>query len=112
VNLNIAKEVAALRRLSNHELRAKHAEIFGDDSRTTNNRVWLIKRIAWRLQALAEGDLSERARERPPNWPMTPTFACRRHGPPGLHRLPRRAHSARLRLPFPRITACPGPARS
>src|SRR5262249_11302962 len=28
------------------------------------NKVWLIKRIAWRLQALAEGDLSERARRR------------------------------------------------
>jgi hypothetical protein len=25
---------------------------------------WLIKRIAWRLQALAEGDLTERARQR------------------------------------------------
>src|SRR5262249_31939307 len=29
-----------------------------------NNRGWLIKRIAWRLQALAEGGLSERARQR------------------------------------------------
>jgi len=29
-----------------------------------SNRVWLIRRIAWRLQALAEGDLSERARRR------------------------------------------------
>ena len=28
------------------------------------NKQWLIKRIAWRLQALAEGDLSERARQR------------------------------------------------
>jgi hypothetical protein len=27
-------------------------------------RSWLVKRIAWRLQALAEGDLSERARQR------------------------------------------------
>jgi hypothetical protein len=26
-----------------------------------SNRTWLIKRIAWRLQALAEGGLSERA---------------------------------------------------
>jgi len=26
--------------------------------------VWLVKRIAWRLQAKAEGDLSERARRR------------------------------------------------
>lgn len=29
-----------------------------------NNKSWLVKRIAWRLQALAEGDLSERARQR------------------------------------------------
>src|SRR5262249_13852409 len=25
---------------------------------------WLVKRLAWRLQALAEGDLSQRARQR------------------------------------------------
>src|SRR5262249_10509171 len=29
-----------------------------------SNRTWLVKRIVWRLQALAEGDLSERARRR------------------------------------------------
>ena len=28
------------------------------------NKAWLVKRIVWRLQALAEGDLSERARRR------------------------------------------------
>jgi hypothetical protein len=28
-----------------------------------SNRTWLIKRLAWRLQALAEGDLSQRAAE-------------------------------------------------
>jgi len=28
------------------------------------NKGWLCKRLAWRLQALAEGDLSERARRR------------------------------------------------
>jgi hypothetical protein len=32
--------------------------------RSEVNKSWLIKRIAWRLQALAEGDLSERARQR------------------------------------------------
>src|SRR5439155_6578375 len=33
---------------------------------TTNagHKGWLAKRIAWRMQALAEGDLSERARQR------------------------------------------------
>jgi hypothetical protein len=64
MNLNIASEVAALRRLSTRELHAKYAEVFGDEARTTNNRVWLVRRIAWRLQALVEGDLSERARQR------------------------------------------------
>ena len=64
MNVSIASEVAALRRLSTRELHAKYADVFGDEARTTNNRVWLVRRIAWRLQARAEGDLSERARQR------------------------------------------------
>ena len=64
MHLNLANEVAMLRRMSNRELRAKFAEFFGEDARTSNNRVWLIRRIAWRMQALDEGDLSERARQR------------------------------------------------
>jgi hypothetical protein len=44
-------------------LRARYAELFGEPTRA-GNRAWLIKRIAWRLQALAEGDLSQRARQR------------------------------------------------
>ena len=62
--MNVAHEVAALRRYSIRELRVRHAALFGEETRTTNNKVWLVKRIAWRLQALAEGDLSERARQR------------------------------------------------
>jgi hypothetical protein len=63
VELNIVNDVAALQRLSIGQLRQRFAEVFGE---TTNagNKIWLIKRIAWRLQALAEGDLSERARRR------------------------------------------------
>ena len=45
------------------ELRKKYAELFGDESRS-KNRQWLKRRCAWRVQALAEGDLSERARRR------------------------------------------------
>ena len=37
--------------------------MFGETT-NTKNRVWLFRRIAWRLQALAEGDLSERAQGR------------------------------------------------
>ena len=58
-----SKELAALTRLGVSELRAKYAELFGERTRT-GNKAWLVRRIAWRLQALAEGDLSERARQR------------------------------------------------
>ena len=61
--MNVGKELAALRRMSVDGLRSRYAEVFGE---TTNGRhkEWLIKRIIYRMQALAEGDLSERARQR------------------------------------------------
>ena len=49
-------------RCSREETRCRHRE-------------HLFRRIAWRLQALAEGDLTERARERAkPNSPAMPTY--------------------------------------
>jgi hypothetical protein len=63
VELNIVNEVASLQRLSVGQLRQRFAELFGETTKASN-RTWLIKRIVWRLQALAEGDLSERARQR------------------------------------------------
>src|SRR6516164_3902013 len=56
-------KLAALTHMGVSELRGKYAELFGEPTRT-GNKTWLVKRIAWRLQALAEGDLSERARRR------------------------------------------------
>src|SRR5256886_12423491 len=55
--------IAALQRLTMLELRARYAELFGDTT-SAKNRTWLLRRVAWRLQALAVGDLSERARQR------------------------------------------------
>ena len=63
MQLNLVNEVAALRRLSVGQLRQRFAELFGETTKASN-RTWLIKRIIWRMQALAEGDLSERARRR------------------------------------------------
>jgi hypothetical protein len=60
---DLVQELAVLRRLSISELRARFTQLFGETTRT-GNKIWLIKRIAWRLQALEEGDLSERARRR------------------------------------------------
>jgi hypothetical protein len=45
------------------QLRQRFVEVFGETTRA-GNKIWLVKRIAWRMQALAEGDLSERARRR------------------------------------------------
>jgi hypothetical protein len=60
---NLAHEVATLEHLSAAELRHRFTELFREPPRS-GNRSWLVKRLAWRLQALAEGDLSERARQR------------------------------------------------
>jgi hypothetical protein len=54
MHLNVGKEVAALQRMTVKELRAKYAEVFGEET-PTHNKAWLVKRIAWRIQALAEG---------------------------------------------------------
>jgi len=65
-NINAAdlpREIEALRRMTVRDLRRRHVELFGEENRASN-RQYLFRRIAWRLQALAEGDLSERARRR------------------------------------------------
>jgi Protein of unknown function (DUF2924) len=63
MDFNVVKEVAALQRLTVKQIRGRYAEVYGEET-PARNKVWLLKRIAWRLQALAEGDLSERARRR------------------------------------------------
>ena len=60
---SVASEIAALGRLSVRELRTRFAAVFGETTQA-HNKLWLVKRLAWRLQALAEGDLSQRARQR------------------------------------------------
>src|SRR5205823_2276955 len=86
MSMNIARELAALQRLTVPQLRARYAEIFGETT-NANNRPWLVKKIAWRLQALAEGGLSERARRRAEEL----------------------AHDADLRLNPPPTAPLPGP---
>jgi hypothetical protein len=59
----LATEIESLRKLKTKALRARFEELFGEESRSSNH-AHLFRRIAWRLQANAEGDLSERARKR------------------------------------------------
>jgi len=60
---NVKRELAALAKMTAGQLRQRYADLFGEPSRS-GNRQWLFRRCAWRIQALAEGDLSERARRR------------------------------------------------
>jgi hypothetical protein len=63
VDTAVLREIESLRRVSLADLRKKYQEAFHEETRC-KHREHLFRRIAWRLQALAEGDLSERARER------------------------------------------------
>ena len=59
----LAAEVARLEKMSVSQLAERFEEVFGEQCRSRHKR-YLIRRIAWRLQANAEGGLSERARQR------------------------------------------------
>ena len=61
--MDVNNEIALLRKMTVKELQQKHVELFEEPSRSFN-RQWLFRRLAWRVQALAEGDLTQRARER------------------------------------------------
>jgi hypothetical protein len=61
--MQMQKEIDALSRMTVGQLRRKYLEVFGEESRS-NHKQFLFRRIAWRIQALAEGGLSERARRR------------------------------------------------
>ena len=63
MSINVKAELAALQHLSPKELRQKYADVFGEQSRS-GNKDYLVKRIGWRIQSLAEGGLSERAKAR------------------------------------------------
>ena len=63
MKIDIDREMAALEGMSTGQLCERYARLFGEPVRT-RHRAYLIRKIAWRLQAMAEGDLSERARRR------------------------------------------------
>src|ERR1700676_4802854 len=63
MNEELRKEIEQLRRQKPKALRARYLELFGEESKSSN-QAHLFRRIAWRLQASAEGDLSERASDR------------------------------------------------
>jgi hypothetical protein len=59
----VEREIAGLEKTPIRELRRRYGELFGDETKTAN-KAWLVKRIAWRIQSMAEGGLSDRAKRR------------------------------------------------
>lgn len=58
--MDLQQKLEALPHLKVPDLREMYSDIFGEPTKA-NNRDWLTKRLAWRLQAQALGGLSERA---------------------------------------------------
>jgi hypothetical protein len=56
-------QIESLRNMTVTQLREKYRQVYGEDSRS-GNKDWLWKRIAWRIQELKHGGLSERAKRR------------------------------------------------
>ncbi len=61
--LDVDQEVAAMQRMNINQLREKFAEVFGEPT-SGRHKQFLIKRIAWRMQANEYGGLSEHALHR------------------------------------------------
>ena len=59
----LAEQIEGLRHMTVGQLKNRYREVFGEDSRS-NHKQFLFRRVAWRIQANAEGGLSERARRR------------------------------------------------
>jgi len=63
MDVDIVREVRLMKQMTSRDLQRRYAEVFGEEARS-NNKAFLFKRIAWRIQVLQEGDISELARRR------------------------------------------------
>lgn len=59
----IAAQVKVLQKMRVAELRERYLELYGEETKS-RNKTWLFRACAWRLQELAFGGLSERAKQR------------------------------------------------
>ena len=80
MKLSIPAQIARLQEMSVAELREKWQELYGEEPRVSN-RVWLWKRLAWRIQELEYGGLSDAAKKRLEE--LMPTAELALRNPPG-----------------------------
>ncbi len=63
MKLDVEREVEQLQRMTVGQLVEKYEEVW-EEPTNTRNKQWLVKRIAWKMQANIEGDITQRARRR------------------------------------------------
>ncbi len=98
---HIDEEIADLRQMTAEQLRARHGEVCPAPA-CSPHKQHLVRRIAWWLQALAEGDLSQRARLRAEQLVRDADPLTARPPPPPATSTARAAAARRdLRLPPP-----------
>ena len=78
---SIVSQIQALQRMTVGELRVEWVRLYGEPSRS-RNRTFLWRRLAWRIQELALGGLSESAKSR--ILELAPTTFERSQVPPGF----------------------------
>ena len=62
MDAELNQHIDQLRQMTTAQLQLKYRELFGQASHS-NHKDYLFRRVAWRMQAVAEGGLSERARQ-------------------------------------------------
>lgn len=61
---SLTSQVATLKNTTVEELQRKHRELFNGQNAPSDNKIYLIRRIAYRLQELEYGGLSQKAQNR------------------------------------------------
>jgi hypothetical protein len=62
MNAELDQQIHELQLMTTAQLQRMYRELFGQESHS-NHKNYLFRRVAWRVQALVEGGLSERARQ-------------------------------------------------
>ncbi len=78
---SIPAQIARLQKMSVAELREEWKRLYDGEEPRVSNRVWLWKRLAWRVQELKFGGLSDAAQKRLEE--LMPTAELALRNPPG-----------------------------
>ena len=63
MDLDLKQQLCELETMTVGQMKDKYRQLFREETRSCN-RQWLYRRLAWRIQSLKEGGLSDRAKRR------------------------------------------------